>query len=431
MSDLSENGTASLWRHRRFLRFCVAQGTSEFGDQVTLLALPTAAIVILHASAIDLGIITALSYLPFLLFGLPAGVWVDRWPRQRILIVCDLARGVLIASVPVAYWAGVLTLWQCFIVAFAVGIGTVFAETATHTVVPALVLRDQLLDANGKLEMSTSAALLAGPAAAGWLLTVLKAPFALVVDVVTFFAAALLKVRLGMREVARRQSATARPPVRAEVTVGLRFLVRHPLLRRIVMATAISNLFATFSTSLYVLYGVQDLRLTPAEIGVALTVGSLSLLLAAPLSSRLLRAMGIGPALVASGLLPGLSILVLALADADTALVAFMVWRALFAFGVTIYNVAQYGVRQVSIPAAMLGRVTGAIRFVVWGVIPAGGLLGGVLGDLFGARVALVVAGLGALTAVVPLVGSPVRSLRGLPDSADEEANYESTTIAR
>jgi len=189
-----------LWRHPDFIKLWSAETVSQFGTQITLLALPLAAIDVLHASAFKVAALTTVEFLPFLLVSLPAGVWVDRLPRRPILIVGDLARAALLASIPIAYAFDALTIWQLYGVAFCFGIATVFFDVAYQSYLPSLVERTQLVDGNAKLEISRSAAQLGGPGVAGLLVDWLKAPVAILFDAVSFLGSALFIFRIRKEE---------------------------------------------------------------------------------------------------------------------------------------------------------------------------------------------------------------------------------------
>jgi MFS family permease len=214
-----------LWRHPDFLRLWSAQTISQFGSQVSQLALPLAAILVLDASAFEVALLGTVEFLPFLLFALPAGVWVDRLPRKPILVLGDVGRAVALASIPLAYAFDALTIWQLYVVGFVVGVCTVFFDVAYQSYLPSLVDRAQLVDGNSKLEVSRSAAALAGPGLAGVLIGALTAPYAILLDAISFVWSAGLLFRIRTEEIVPAPTET--PSMRRKLGEGLRYLLGH------------------------------------------------------------------------------------------------------------------------------------------------------------------------------------------------------------
>ena len=271
---MSERRT-SLWRHRDFMRLWSAETISQVGSQVTLLALPLAAILILDATAFEVGALSSIEFAPFLLVGLPAGVWVDRLRRRPILIAGDLGRAVVLASLPIAYWLDALTMPHLYAAAFLTGIFTVFFDVAYQSYLPSIVERGQLTEGNAKLEISRSGAQLAGPGIAGALVEVLTAPVAIAVDAVSFLGSALFVARIRRPEPEVPASpAEDRPRMRSQIMEGLRYVLGHPLLRPIAACTAVSNLFSAMVTAILILFAVRELGLTAGMIGIALGIGN-------------------------------------------------------------------------------------------------------------------------------------------------------------
>ncbi|HUH15403.1 MAG TPA: MFS transporter, partial [Gaiellaceae bacterium] len=248
-----------LWRHRDFLWLWSSQTVSQFGSQVSLLALPLVAIAVLGASAFEVALLGVVEFLPFLLFSLPAGVWVDRLPRRPILVVADLVRAAALATIPIAYWLDGLTIWQLYAVGFVVGIGTVFFDVAYQSYLPSLVARDELSEGNSKLEVSRSAAQLGGPGVGGVLISILTAPMAVAVDAVSFVVSALLlgRIRSAEREPAREE----RRPLLSELWEGLRYVIRHEYVRGMAASVAIFNFFGNVGGSILLVYLVRELGL--------------------------------------------------------------------------------------------------------------------------------------------------------------------------
>jgi MFS family permease len=409
----------SLWRHRDFMRLWSAETISQLGTQVTMLALPLTAIIILHASPFEVGALSSAEFAPFLLVGLPAGVWVDRMRRRPILIAGDLVRALILGSIPVAYWLHALTMWHLYLAAFATGICTVFFDVAYQSYLPSLVDRDRLLEGNAKLEISRSGAQLAGPGLAGALVQIVTAPVAIAADALSYIGSALfvLGIRGGEHTAERDHPGGERPRMRSEIGEGLRYVLGHPLLRPIAACTSISNLFSSMSVAILVLFAVHELHLSPGIIGIAFAVGNAGLLAGAAVADRVARPLGgLGRAIIVSILVSEVGAVLLPVATTATAIPVLAAAQLFFGVGAIVYNVNQVGLRQAITPDRMLGRMNATMRFVVWGTLPIGALIGGALGEAIGLRATLWVAAGGGAFAVVPLLLSPVRSLRSIPD---------------
>lgn len=420
----------SLWRHGDFMKLWTAQTVSMLGSQVTILALPLTAVLLLDASAFQVGLLTAFGYLPFLLIGLPAGVWVDRMRRRPVLVVADLGRAAILLLVPVLWWTGVLSIGVLYPITFAAGVLTAFFDIAQQSYLPSVVDRDQLSDGNAKLEISYSGAQLAGPALAGGLVQLLTAPVAILVDAVSYVGSAvsLLLIR-------RREPAPERPAAEAglagQIRVGLRFVLRHPLLRPIAVTTGVGNLFDLFGmvAAVLVLYAVRELGMSPATLGAALAIANVGALLGALVNGALVRRIGVGPAIAVASAVPGLSVLILPLATPATAIAVIGGALGICGFAIAVYNINQISLRQAVTPQRLQGRMNATMRFLIWGTLPLGTLLGGALGDAIGLRPTLVIAGIGSVLACLPLVLSPIRTLREIP-ALDETADPSAQSAA-
>ena len=405
-----------LWRHPDFLRLWAGQTISQFGSQVTLLALPLTAALALGATPAEMGILAALQSAPFLLVGLLAGVWVDRLPRRPVLIVADLGRAALLGSLPAAAFLDRLGMPQLYLVAFATGLLSVFFDVAYGAYLPALVREDALVDSNSKLELTNSAARVAGPGLTGVLVQVLTAPIALLVDAVSFLLSALSLALIRATEPPPAPRA-GRPSLRAEVGTGLRLVFGNPLLRAIAGCTATANLAWNVIFAVFILYATRQLGLTPALLGLIAAAGNVGFLVGAGLAGPLARRLGLGPTLVAMPVLGSLGALLIGAAGGSRPVAAACLIGAqfLFGFGGVIYNINQVSLRQALTPDRLRGRMTATMRFLVWGTIPLGALLGGLLGERLGLRPTLLVGALGTLTAFLWVACSPVRALRAQP----------------
>lgn len=412
----------SLWRHPDFMKLWAAETISQFGTQVSMLALPLVAAVILQVPPFEFGLLTAVEFLPFILISLPAGVWVDRLRRRPILIVADIGRGVALASIPVAHVLGVLTIWQLYAVGFTVGCLTVFFDVAYQSYLPSLVERRSILEGNSKLEMSRSAAQIGGPGAAGLLIGVLTAPVAILLDSLSYVVSGLFVWAIRRPEPppergrAEQTADGPRTSMRHEIAEGLTYVGTHPYLRNIAATTATSNFFGNLAFAILILYLVRDFALSAEAIGLALTIGSVGFLLGAVLANRIASRLGVGRTIVLATLVFGPSALPVALATRELAVPAVALAGFLGGFGGAVYNINQVSLRQAITPTRLQGRMNATMRFIVWGTIPLGAVLGGVLGGVIGLRETIWVGAIGGLTAFLPVLLSPVRHIREMPE---------------
>ncbi|MQA32592.1 MFS transporter [Modestobacter roseus] len=410
----------SLVRHPDFRRLWAAETVSQVGTQVTLLALPVLAVSLLDATPLQMGYLTALETAAFLLIGLPAGAWVDRWRRKRVLVTADLVRAVVLGTLPLAYLLDVLTLGQLFVVAALTGTATVFFDVAYQSYLPALVDRDQLVDGNGKLEASRAVAQVAGPGVTGVLLRVMSAPVVIALDAASFLLSAFFLGRIRRPDVVPDRAG--RRSLRAEIGEGLSFVVRQPLLRRIVACTGTSNLFSSITTTLLVLYALRELELSESTLGLVFSAGAVGGLVGAATAARFARRVGEGRAIPLAILVALPFTALTPLAAVGAPLVLLTLGQLGFSWSVVVYNVTQVSFRQRLCPPALLGRMNASVRFIVFGTMPLGGLLGGVLGTWLGVLPALWIAAAGQVLAAGWVVASPLRHLRELPGGPDDPA---------
>ena len=403
-----------LLRDHDYRQLFAATTVAQFGAQVSQLAIPLVAVVALAASPLQIGLLTTITMAPFLLVGLPAGAWVDRLRRRNVLIAGDVGRAVLLATVPLAWWAGLLTIWQLYVVAFLVGSLTVFFDVAYQSYLPHLVGREHLVEGNSKLEAVRSTAHVGGPALAGQLIRLVSAPVALLVDAVALAASALFVVKI------RKREPKPTPPPDAnlvqEIRQGLQFVLGHRLLRAIVTCTALFNLFAAASGAMMILFLERVLGLGAGTIGLVFTVTGAGGLVGAATARRVASWVGQGPAIWLSAAVTSPFALLMPLFAAP----GWRLWVAaaggfVVSIGVVVYNVAQVSFRQALTPDSMLGRMNATVRFLVFGTMPLGGLIGGLLGEWYGIQTALLISVIGTCLAFLPVFLSPLRSMRTLP----------------
>jgi MFS family permease len=403
---------APLTRQPAFVRFWAGQTISVFGDQISALAIPLTAVLALDASALEVGILTALAWLPHLLFSLPVGVWIDRREhRRKNMIVADLLRGAALATIPVAWWLGALTIWHLLAVAFAVGALTVFFDLSSASFFVALVHRSQFVDANSKLSTSRSLSYIAGPSTAGFLVQVFTAPVALLADAISFLVSAIALRAVHVKEPKVERNGTS---ARADLADGFRYLAHEPVLRAGVACTSIINFFSFFVFAIFVLYASRTLDLSAGVIGVVLGAASFGALAGALIAPRVGRRLGIGRAVVLGAVLFPAPMALFPLAHGDPWLAGSMLLAGEFlaSVGVMIFDVNQNSLSAMIMPNEVRSRVVGVSRFFNYGTRPFGALLGGVLGTAIGLRPTLWLGVIGCLVGVLFLLASPMPQMR-------------------
>jgi MFS family permease len=411
-------GRPSLWRHRDFVKLWTGETISQFGTQVSLLAIPLIAALTLNVTPFEFGLLGTIEFLPFILISLPAGVWVDRLPRRPILIIGDIGRGVALLSIPIAFTFNSLTIWQLYVVGFINGCLTVFFDVAYQAYLPALVERDDILEGNSKLEISRSAAQITGPGVAGFLIGLITAPMAIIVDSISFFGSALFVLRIRKQEPRPERTKTAEGKnvgMRTEIADGLRFVLGNRYLRAIAACTGSSNLFGNIGFAILILYAVRSLGMTAATIGIALSIGSIGALLGALTANRIGRWLGVGPTIVITAVLFAPPMLMIALTPPELALPIAAASIFLASFGSVVYNITQVSFRQAITPERMQGRMNATMRFIVWGTIPFGNIIGGLLGGIIGLHETIWLSGFLSFIPFLPVLFSPVRTIREMP----------------
>jgi len=422
----------SLWRHRDFMMVWSAATVSILGSQVTLIAVPFIALTMLGSSVFQVSLLASVEMLPFLLFTLPAGAWLDRVRRRPVLIGADIGRGVVLMSIPVAYVAGSLSLGQLFVVAFITGTLTALFDVADQSYLPAILNRDDLVEGNAYLQISYSVAQIGGPTLGGNLIAIIAAPLAIAIDALSFFISGGFLSAIRRREEVprRRLGESGRPAsMRSEIAVGLRYVLGSRYLRPIAACTGISNLFAAALFGVFPFLIWDELKLPPAFYGTVMGGASVGFLAGAALSSRLPRSLGIGRTIVVSAALGSPAFLLLTLTPEDLNLAAVTLFVGWFVAGMSqvIYNVAQISLRQAVTPPEMQSRMNATMRFIVWGTIPIGSVMGGALATLVSVRAALILAALGSFMSVVPVLVSPLWSLRHIPEEDGPEGGSRPT----
>lgn len=420
------NSSQSLWRNRGFTRLWVAHVTSGAGTAITSVALPLTAVLLLGASPSQMGLLAAAGSLPNLLFGLVAGVLVDRVPRRPILVWSDIGRALLLASVPAAALLGQLTFLQLWLVTFAAGTLTVFFQIAAISLLPALVERRALVDANSRLSTSEAVISIAGPAAAGGLVQLLGAARVILIDALSYLLSAFAlralpgpELDFPAKGVGREQDEHGgaprfcMQPLLHEIAEGIHELLRTPLLTALTISSSLGMLAGSLAAAVQMLFLVDQLGLSPALIGTVLACGGVGSLLGALLAPRAARVLRVGRTLALGKLIWILGSLLLVAADQSrSAVMTVGAALTLGGFGSSLYFVNQISLRQAITAVRLLGRVTAARRSVLFGVATFGAFIGGALGETIGLRATLLV-GVAALALELALIlVSPIRRAR-------------------
>jgi MFS family permease len=412
--------SGNLWQHPDFMKLWTGQSISEFGSQISQLAIPLLALLQLHATTFEFAVLGVLGFMPFILFALPAGVWVDRLRRRQILIVGDAARAVLLLLIPILWAAGVLRIWHLLVITFVIGIFTVFFDVAYQSYLPALIERDDLVDGNSKIQLTVSVAQVGGPSASGLLIGAVTAPYAILFDAFSFVVSSAFMVSMRHRENVTARPQEGHPKMWPQVKEGLQWVVGHRWLRAIAACTGTSNFFGSMFFAVLLVYVVRVLHFSAAEIGVMFAVGSCGSIVGALAANRIQKRLGVGPAIILGSMCFCSTGLVYVLAPKSAALPIFMLGQAIGGFGGVSYNITQVSLRQAITPERLQGRMNAAMRWIVWGTIPLGGLLGGAVGQWVGLRPAMWIGAIGSLTAFLPVALSSVRAIREMPSAVEE-----------
>lgn len=410
-----------LLREQEFRRFWIGQTISSFGDQITWLALPVIAVLILHADPAQMGLLTAFGLLPHLLFSLPAGVWLDRvQQRRRLMILMDLGRAAAIAAIPLAVFIGWLTIPLLFMVAFVVGTMSLIFTICWGTLFVTVAKRDQYVEANALLNGSRSVSNVGGPAMAGILIQILSAPVALLLDAASFVGSAFFLRRISAEEAPIEHDPGS---IGSQLATGLRFTARDPIVRPSVLAASTMNVFNYGFQGLFILYVLQYLGVEPGLLGLALGAGAVGSVVGAIVAGGVGRRLGIGGAfLLGLILFPGATILIpIAAPGMPMPLILALLFVAEFVsgFGVMILDINAGAMLFARTPDRIRGRAMGTFGFVNNGVRPIGAVIGGLIGAAFGVRETLLVTTILSLAGALWLIGTPILGLRELPRASE------------
>lgn len=414
---------SGLWGHSEFVKLWTGQTISMFGSLVGRIALPMMVVLVLEATPMQVGLLRAVEVAPGLVAGLFAGVWVDRLRRRPIMIVADFGRAVLMGLIPLLFLLGSLTMGYVYTIAFFISILTIFFDVAYQSYMPTLVESSHLVEANSKLEATSSIAEITGFSLSGFLVQILTAPVTILIDAVSFLASALFLLRIRTPESAP-PPPEARVGMWAEIKAGMQVLFGQPVLRALVAADGISNLFGNIIGTVIMLFVLKELQVAPSVAGVIFGFGGVSAFFGALLAAPVVRRFGLGSSLIVAALMSGASVAFLAgAAGPMPVIIAMLVAQQLFGDGaMMVFAINATSLRQAVTPERFLGRVNATLRVSDWTFMLVGTLVGGILGESIGLRGALAVACLGKLAAVVWLWFSPVRQIKQHPEPIAVEA---------
>ena len=374
----------SLWNHRDFRRLWFSDTVSQFGNTFTQFALPVIAVLTFHATPIEMGILNAVAFASYPLLGLFVGVWADRYRRRRIMIACNLGRMFTLASIPTAYLLGVFSFAQIFIVALVQGVLSVFFDAAYQAYLPNLVDREDLIEGNQKLQLSASGAQVSGPGIAGLVYNAIGGALTIAIDALGYLASSLSLLSIGKREDAKQHGLDAPPPdFFGEMREGIHVIIGNPILKRLAGCAATGNLGSNMLGAVIVIYAFNYLHLSTIEFGLIGTIGAVGFVVGALVSGRFTARFGVGVSLALSTL-SGFVAIANPLAQYGypffiLAAVSFLVGMLL-----PIYNINAVSLRQAITPNRLQGRMNATMRTIIWGTIPIGAIIGGVLGGLIG-----------------------------------------------
>ena len=413
----------TLWFHTEFLKLWIGQSISGFGSAITTLALPLTAVVILHATAEQMGMLRAALTLPALLMSLLLGVWIDRMRRRPMLIAADLGRMLLLGLIPLAAWLGFLRIEYLYVVGLLVGVLTVLFDIAITSYLPSLVPREALVEGNSKLQQSSSFIGIVGPGAAGTLIGMVTAPMAITVDAFSFLASVISLWLIRTPEQRSELSASVRSLLWKEIGEGLHALWQTPVLRDMIIFTTIGSFFITIQQTVFVLFIINELKLTSLQFGLVVSSSGVASLIGALLVSRIAHRLGPGPTIILGQGFTGLGGVLLAVAGGPPALALFLLVSGQISFGLgtPLYSVNQIALRQAMTPRHLLGRVNASRRFLVFGIMPLGALLSGLLGSTLGLRPTLIMGAGGLLVAFLWVLFSSIRQVRTFPHVSESD----------
>ena len=416
---MSSKNSSSVLRNRNFQYLWAGQTVSTIGSQMSGLALPVLAVTMLQASEWQVGMMNAAGMSMFLLIGLPAGAWVDRWLKRRVMILADAVRMLVLFSVPFAWWAGVLDMTYIIISAAVISAANVFFDVAYQSVLPIMLPKEHMAKANSALETTNQTSMLAGPAVVGFLLSIVKAPILMLADAVSFLVSLVSVALIKMDESTIAKKDRGR--LRDDIAEGVKFVTKHPIISRITATTAVSNLFGSAVHTLTPILVLRTMDVPPALYGLAFTAAAAAGLVGAISAAKIGERFGQGNTVIGAMVLCGVAMIGFPIAASIGTISAFPIViasEALLSFSGLVYNITQVSARQALCPEHLLGRMNASIRFFVWGVMPISALLAGAFATWFGMIPVLIVGAIGSLSATWFVFASPLRGMKNIVTEA-------------
>jgi predicted MFS family arabinose efflux permease len=411
-------GGNRLWRHADFLKLWTGQTISVVGSEVTNIALPTIAILQLHATAAEVGLLVAAEQVAFPVLALFAGVFADRLRRRPMMIAADAMRAVAIVSIPIAAGFGALTLVQLYVVAIVLGVGTVIFDIAYLAYVPGLVGRTDILEANTKLEVSFSGSRLVGPSLGGLLIQLVGAAQAMLADAFSFVVSVVSIIWIRQPEDSPRHPTAPRAGVFADIREGLRLVLHDPILRALLLMLTIGGIGFHLQDPALFLFAYRNVHLSPGLFGLVFGAGGAGAVVGAMVVGSVVRRLGVGNSLALSNVLVGLAFLAWPLALLGSPVLVLGALMFFAGISDSIYNVSQVSLRQAVTPGRLQGRMTATMRTVFWGVRPISNLAGGVMAGALGAPATIVIGSLIGMTATIAVLAGPLGRVRQHTDVA-------------
>lgn len=410
-----------LVRNADFMKFWVGETVSLFGSQVTALALPLTAVLVLNASPNQLGVLRFLEYIPFLLFTLIFGVWVDRRKRRSIMLVANAARGILVALVPVMAFTDSLRLSLLYLITFVVGVFTVLFDLCWLSLVPTMVPKEHLVEGNSKVATSASAADVAGPGLAGVLIQLVGAPKALIADALSYLVSFVFLLNIRAQE--NPPPPAARRELRKEIGEGLALIVRERYLLSTAAYGAVWNFAVMINETIFLLYAVRQLHYSPGLIGLIFAGGAVGGVLGSAMASAVSRRFPFGRVVSVAAVFATVPAYLFPLAGGPKGVMVILFIAAFFVLrgGIGISNVMTITLRQTVTPNRMLGRMNAGMRMILFGIGPLGAIVGGLLGTSIGLHPTLWVAATVFVLSLVPLLTSSIPRLPALPAPPEED----------
>ncbi len=407
----------NLWHHGDFLRFWVGDTVTQFTGQITSLVLPTLAILTLGVTDFELGILNTLGFIAFPILGLLAGVLLDRVKRKPVMVLANTIRLITLATVPAAFLLGALSLIQLYVVALALGTCTLFFDVGYQSYLPSLVKKEDVIEGNQKLQISASAAQVAGPSVASGLMGLVGPALAVVADVFGFFVSVLMLISIRKSEATSEDSSSGeKRHFFEELKEGVRVVTCNKLLWTQAGCTAMGNLGSNIFFVAILLYAYHVLGVSEGIIGVAFSIGALGFVAGVLASSAITARLGFGRAIALSSM-ASFGLLIVLLAGGDYPVIVIGIALFISNFGNPIYNINMVGLRQIITPNRLQGRMNATMRTIVWGTIPVGAFLGGVLCSIVGLVPAIVIGSVISGSAALWVILGPIIRLQACPVS--------------